>query len=101
MIRLPSMADAIRDYHNNRVSDATRLGFLDLTPSERRVFDTVYAGFPQAVDFPFVCEELSDMSRRSIRQHAWRLRQKLAPKGWQLVAGHDTLRLVEPEEGLP
>lgn len=92
MIRLPSMADAIRD----QGSHALRLGFDNLTPGEREMFDVVYNSFPRAVLDTTVMTALNDLSPAGLRRLTFRLRAKLVQRDWLLISWHHSLRLVEP-----
>lgn len=92
MIRLPSMADAVRDQE----SAALRLGLNDLTRMERMIFDYVYRSYPQAVRTEAVCKMLDDLSPEGLKEHTYRMRKKLTPRGWLLITWMSSLRLIEP-----
>ena len=86
------MAEAIRDQD----SHALRLGFDNLTTTERALFDCVFAHYPQAVSSETVMATLNGLSPAGLNQHTYRLRAKLAKRDWLLIAWHSSLRLVEP-----
>lgn len=92
VVKMPSVDEVLRD----RGSHALKLGFDELTTTERELFDFIYSQFPHAVSAPTVLRALNDMSRPSLQQHAFRLRNKLKPHGWLLVRWNGSLRLVEP-----
>ena len=92
LIRVPSMSEAA----HARNSPALRLGLDELTPLERRVFDSIFAQFPLAVSTASVAAELTDMGPESIRQHVHNLRHKIAKRGWVLLTWKASWRLIEP-----
>jgi hypothetical protein len=75
-----------------------RLGMDNLTPRERVVFDLIYEHFPYAVMSDTVATALGNGNQDAValRMAISRLRHKLTPRGWLLIARFRTLRLVEP-----
>lgn len=92
IIRLPLMADAIRD----QGSAALSLGFLELTPMERELFDAIYEYFPRAVTAETVTVRLHHVGADGLRVHTSRMRAKIRKHGWEVIRWNGALRLVEP-----